>query len=122
VHVFEHEQARLLELAQENSSNVPWFSLGRDPDVEERPERRRCREVLAGAAQDRSGHAGDELAHERGLAHTGLAADEDEVAALVQKRAELREQILTLEQLGHLPLASLGEAEIDLARRRIRPA
>ena len=80
--------------------------LGRlEAEIEERPKRARRGEVLARPAY----HAADarrESTDKRRLADTRLAAEEDHPAAFSAGALELREQISSLEQLGHGETAS----------------
>ncbi len=100
------------------------------------PRARRRHERVARSPEDahRVGLVVDEPPYERRLADTRLAADEDEAPSLRAGGGKLREEFLALEQFGHVsilrrqaarfksPLPRLREAQIDLARRRVRPA
>ena len=75
--------------------------------VEQRAERRRRREALAGAVRHASVRRRRERAHERGLPDPGLAADEDEPAAVGAERVEPGEQVLAFEEGGHAAIVRI---------------
>ena len=70
--------------------------------IEERPERRRRRQGLAGTVQDGASAPLAERAHERRLADARLAADEHEASARGERLFELRELRLAFEELAHV--------------------
>ena len=68
-----------------------------DGDIEMWPERRH-RELLAGAAQHPPLDLRDEGAHERGLAHARLTADEQESSALAVGIPQPLQQSLSFDE------------------------
>jgi hypothetical protein len=97
VDVLDREHGRSLEVAGQRARDGTRIrSLGeprrglsaRLPGhVEERPERRRRREAVARAGENRHVHGAAERAHERRLPRSGLAADEHQPPARVERVA-----------------------------------
>ena len=108
----EHGRARAGELADERRGHLVRPSLARHEllelaagdlgEVEERAERARGEQALAGSAQDprRRGQALAERLQEDRLAGSGLAADEHEPAGLAGDH-----RVERLGQCGQLPAA-----------------
>ncbi len=100
VHVLEHEQRRPRELVHERRRHAPRLACELDPEVEERPERGRRRQVLARTEQYRPVRC--KRPHEGRLAHTRLAPDEEQAATLGPGGLQPLEQLASLEQLRHV--------------------
>ena len=88
VNVLQHERPAALQRRCRNGPRV----AGIEPDVEERPQGRRRREVLARAPQDIADTV-RERPDERRLADAGLAAQEDDPPARRTRCLELDEQL-----------------------------
>jgi hypothetical protein len=91
VDVLQHEQRGVLEPFQRRRGDAPGIAVDVEPEVEERPVRRRRRQVLAGASQSPPVRL-CEGPDERGLPDSGLAADEGEPAPCPTELLELGQQ------------------------------
>ena len=128
----EHERPPTVTRAEERGSDrVRTTSVDRlgdrarclGGDLEDRPERRRREEGVAGAPEDRGGFAElvGEPPHQRGLADPGLPAHEDEAALPLPRLREClmerRKGLASLHELGarrrgdcHPPMVRLSRA------------